>query len=569
MSTPSLDTTFALPEPSVPGVELGGLLGQGGFGVVREGQHRSLGVRVAVKISPGAALHGASFDRALREARLMARLDHPNLLRIYDAGTSGDALYLVLEHMDGGTLEVVHGASEERLIDLARQLLSGLGALHDARIVHRDIKPSNVLLRARDGRAKLADLGISIDQTAGESRLGMAGTLPFMAPELLRQPPEYGVRSDLYALGLTLACAALDRPPFPDGSSMSEMLRWIEGPPPDIRAARPDLPASLLSLVERLIARSPADRPESAARALAMLDRGVEVLDKPEPGAGPTDAARVGPWVLGALDHESDNWCVYAASHRRTGLAVRFCHMMPGAPLGPGKALLERACELASGFDHQALPGVLDWGYFARRFFAVTPPRGRLLRDAVEASGPLDEATVLTLGASLADGLAWLHQRGVVYQLVVPASVGFSQDVRSAQLGWPLFSVPAGCPATAPDGTTNRVFLPSFAPPELFDEPPSIEPSIDLYGLGDVLFFALTGEQAFGPDLARSLKARRAGPPSVSENAPEVTRPTAKLVEALLHPDPERRPRTAVEVRDRLRLLASRFRPPVAGASSG
>src|SRR5262245_43902412 len=126
--------------PTPPGVALGRELGRGGFGAVFAARHAALDIDVAVKLIDPQGGDAAAQERALREARLMARLDHPNLLRIHDAGRCGRYIYLVLELMDGGSLEVLKNAEPGRLATLARQLLSGLQALHEARILHRDVK---------------------------------------------------------------------------------------------------------------------------------------------------------------------------------------------------------------------------------------------------------------------------------------------------------------------------------------------------------------------------------------------------------------------------------------------
>ena len=231
----------------IPNISLGETLGKGAFGKVYRARHRVFDIDVAVKLIQSNAV-GSSLDAALKEARLMARLDHPNLLRIFDAGHAADGvLYLVVELMDGtcGAMRRVDAVSA---LDLTRQLLAGIQALHEARVVHRDIKPANCLVRDRDRRIKLADLGIAIEQVtrARETEDDWAGTLPFMAPELFGPAAKFSAISDLYALGITLQCLVISSDPFP--RERTELLAWIR------TARRPRSPAHVL------ICRGPSHR---------------------------------------------------------------------------------------------------------------------------------------------------------------------------------------------------------------------------------------------------------------------------------------------------------------------
>jgi serine/threonine protein kinase len=183
MTSPSTEDPT---RPVLPGVDVGLPLGRGGFASVYRGRHRALDTDVAVKIVNTEGEDARAIEKALDEARLLARLDHPNLLRIYDAGRLGTSIYLVLELMDGGSLLGIRRASAEMLTDLAQQLLSGLQAMHEARVLHRDVKPANCLVRQRDRRVKLADLGIAIEQAATvQTSQNVAGTLRSWLPSCL------------------------------------------------------------------------------------------------------------------------------------------------------------------------------------------------------------------------------------------------------------------------------------------------------------------------------------------------------------------------------------------------
>lgn len=227
--------------------ELERLLGRGGAASVWLARDTLLERPVAIKLlSEGLAADRDWLARFRREARIAARLQHPNLVSIYDFESESERPYLVMAYLPGGSLadRLDQGArpDAERL---AHDILSALAHIHAAGIVHRDVKPGNVLLD-RDGRACLTDFGIARpeDATSITQTGQIPGTVRYMAPELWRGEPA-SERSDLFACGVLLSQCMED-----DAA-----------------------PARLVGLVERLAAESPELRPESAQEALALLDR--------------------------------------------------------------------------------------------------------------------------------------------------------------------------------------------------------------------------------------------------------------------------------------------------------
>lgn len=557
------------PDSPVPGLPLGEQLGRGTFGAVHRARHPSLDVDVAVKLIGLREVGDGTVRKTLHEARLMARLDHPNLLRVLDAGQTRDAVYLVLEMMDGGSLKGVRSLPPAAALDVTRQLLSGLQALHDARVLHRDIKPANCLRRARDGRVKLADLGIAAEWQTGAG-YDQAGTLPYMAPELFDHPPRYSPGTDLYALGMTLACLVLPDDPFPAGP-FAAVREWVtSGPRPRVAEHRTDLPAALAALIDRMLARDPRARPAGAAEALAALT-GVTAAEPAPPPAAPAAGGggestvpgqetvrrseRIGVWVLGERVHESANWLGHVAHHARTGHAARLMHLQPGGPIGGTSAAILAAAERASRLSHPGIAEVVDWGWHGRQAFVVTATQGRSLRDIVDAGHPLDEPDAIRYMAALADALAYLHAAGLVYQLVEPGSAVLRGDARSVQLGWPMFCTPAGTKAVTPEGKGARFYLPMFAPIEAFfgRKTGVIEPSADMYGLGASFYYLLAGAAGYKAVTVDEPLADVRG--ALRAAVPGLTARFARLLAELLDPDPKARP-TAAAARAELGTIA-------------
>jgi serine/threonine protein kinase len=504
----------------------------------------------------------------------MARLDHPNLLRIFDAGRSASGpLYLVLELMDG-TCARYRRLEPTRALDLTVQLLAGLQALHDARVLHRDIKPANCLVRDRDQRVKLADLGIAIERATKTYQVADAsGTLPFMAPELFDVPARFSPGSDLYALGITLQCMVLEADPFPR-TSQTEIMAWIfSGERANVAAQRPDLPIGLTTVIERLSARSPVDRPPSAAAALAQLSASPTPLTSPASDLS-TTLEMIGPWLLGQQTHGDGNFARYAVTHAKTGAPGRLAALRPGRPLSEQSSLMLASAQRAAKLSHQGIVDVIDWGTHAGRAYVVTRPQGQSLRRVIESSGAMGELEAVELARGLADALAYLHGEGLVYQILTPQSAVLAADARSAQLAWPLFCVPIGSSSDPASGALMHIAVPRFAAPESLARPSSraedavgatavraIQPSVDLYGLGETLYYLIAGKPAFSntPFMTTLLLEKMRGPADLRAVAPSTTAPTAQLVAELTAPYAQQRPPTAAAVRDELARIATRL----------
>ncbi len=197
--------------PLFPTLEILNVIGQGGMGVVYRARQRELGREVALKLLwTGGARDAALGERFLREARTLARLQHPNIVAVYDFGRAGEHLYLLLELVEGATLrQALRAGRVEPAAALAivGEVCAALQFAHDQGVVHRDIKPENILLD-RAGRVKIADFGLArlLSREPGPERLTRAGqamgTPQYMAPEQLERPLTVDHRADIYSLGV-------------------------------------------------------------------------------------------------------------------------------------------------------------------------------------------------------------------------------------------------------------------------------------------------------------------------------------------------------------------------------
>lgn len=242
-------------------------LGDGGMGRVFKAEHRLMKRVVALKLMGRVRRDRhdeAMLSRFHREVEAAGRLRHPRIVTAYDAGVSRGWLYLAMEYLDGIDLQRFVADTGPLPLDLAceivRQTAEALHHAHQRGLVHRDIKPSNLLLTTPGVAVKLLDLGLaqSIDLTASDGEL--CGTPDFMAPEWGHTADGPDVRGDLYSLGCTFYFLLSGCVPHPGGSWTEKLLRHRLDEPTPIRQLRPDVPASIAAIVERLMAREVEQR---------------------------------------------------------------------------------------------------------------------------------------------------------------------------------------------------------------------------------------------------------------------------------------------------------------------
>ncbi len=307
-----------------PGAEFAGYviegeLGRGGMGVVYLAEQRFPKRKVALKVlAPELARDERFRDRFVRESNLAASLDHPNIVPIHAAGEEDGVLYLAMRHVEGTDLKQAIAAggplSLERTDSIVRQVASALDAAHRRGMVHRDVKASNVLLVAGDEagteHAYLSDFGLTKRMTSDSGLTGtgqFVGTLDYAAPEQFEGKP-LDARTDVYSLGCVAYECLAGEVPFHRETEAAVVYAHLQEPPPRVTAARPDLPAPLDEVIAKAMAKSPADRYETAgalARDLAGVAAGASP-SSPAAAPGPvapvaTGRRRVGALVAGAV----------------------------------------------------------------------------------------------------------------------------------------------------------------------------------------------------------------------------------------------------------------------------
>jgi len=251
-------------------------IGQGGMGQVFKAVHELLGRESAIKVLPLHKITPEAISNFRREIRAQAKLDHPNLVRAFDAGEDGNVQYLVVEYVPGTDLRRLVRTkgklSINQAANIVRQSALGLKQAHKEGLIHRDIKPGNILVTP-NGVAKLSDLGLAfcLDDT-NDPRVGkIVGTADYLSPEQIRNPNHITSASDIYSLGCTLYYAVTGKVPFPGGNSKNKAKRHLEETPWHPRRFNEDVSDEFVDLMSDMMAKDPRQRIQTANEVAERL----------------------------------------------------------------------------------------------------------------------------------------------------------------------------------------------------------------------------------------------------------------------------------------------------------
>jgi serine/threonine protein kinase len=286
-------------------------IGQGGMGQVFKGVHQVMGRECAIKVLP---LHKAtpeSIANFMREVRTQAQLDHPNLVRAYDANREGSTHYLVVEFVPGVDMRRLVRTqgrlTQQQAASVILQAARGLDYAHKRGLVHRDVKPGNILVTA-EGIAKVSDLGLAgfIHDTGNDPRAGkIVGTADYLAPEQIRNPNEVTHLSDIYSLGCTLYYSVCGKVPFPGGTASEKARRHLNDTPWHPRRFSAELNEEFVDVIADMMEKDPKARIQSAAEVVARLEQWAGEASPISPRAS-IRSPWTAPPLPGGADDEKD-----------------------------------------------------------------------------------------------------------------------------------------------------------------------------------------------------------------------------------------------------------------------
>lgn len=279
-------------------------IGQGGMGAVYLAEHTTLSRKVALKVlTPGADSDTKlAVERFLREARAAAALDHPNIVRLHDVGQFGTTYYIVMELVEGDTLDKLVTKSGSlpcgKAVEYIAQAASGLQHAYEKGFIHRDIKPQNLIL-SKDGTVKILDMGLARsseerDKLTANIDIGaIVGTADYIAPEQAVNDPNVDIRADIYSLGATFYTLVTGRPPF-GGNTTQKLVQHQVKDAPSLTRMDKTLPKELADVVSKMMAKKKEQRFRTPADVIAALTPWLPNSGKIVAGLTRTEAGAAG-----------------------------------------------------------------------------------------------------------------------------------------------------------------------------------------------------------------------------------------------------------------------------------
>ena len=569
-------------------------IGRGGMGAVWLVEHMDLGEKRALKVIHAiVAADPRVRDRFKQEAKILAKLRHPNAVSVYDTGVVGQVAFIDMEYLEGQTLRELLKPGEPIPIAeiewLLKRVCEVLARAHAQGIVHRDLKPENIMIVSDppSGRRelKVLDFGIAkIVQGGGDNGPGLTlhtegllGTPAYSSPEQNDIDPEtkhrlaIDGRSDIYSLGVILFEMLTGCRPFKGGHAQL-LCQHAQVEPPRFKEVAPelDIAPALEAVVRRCLEKSPDNRPQSAHELYDQFSRAIQVpvgAELPsviEPGAVLLNKYRVleeiGRGGMGAV------WLVEHMDLREKR-ALKVIHtIVPADPRVRDR--FKQEAQILASLRHPNAVFVHDTGVVGQvAFIDMEYLEGQTLRELLKPGKPIPIAEIEWVLKEVCEVLARAHAQGIVHRDLKPENIMIVSDPPNGQpklkvLDFGIAKIVQGGGDNGPGLTLNTGGLlgtPAYSSPEQNDIDPetkhrlAIDGRSDIYSLGVILFEMLTGCRPFKGGHAQLLcQHAQVEPPRFEEVAPELDIAPAleAVVRRCLEKSPDNRPQSARELYD-------------------
>lgn len=488
-------------------------LGEGGMGVVYLAEDTRLGRNVAIKFLPDhIAGDSESRERFVNEAKAAAALNHPNIAQIYAIENSEDAQFIVMEYVDG--TELIEAIRESPLhpevaIGYATQIANGLQAAHEKGIIHRDIKPANIMITA-DGQVKIMDFGLAkMADAALKTQQGTTlGTVAYMSPEQA-QGMTVDYRTDIWSLGVVFYQMVAGKTPFEGDYEQVLIYAILNESPEKLAETRPEIPAETDALIEKALAKNPADRFATMAEMIAALNA---IQAKPGKRAGETklpkedpQSEQIGPYKIRQQIGEGGMGEVYLAEQIapvRRKVALKIIKL--GMDSKQIVARFEAERQALAVMDHPNIAKVFEAGTTdkGRPYFVMEYVPGVPLNSYCDTER-LSTNERLELFTAICGAVQHAHQKGVIHRDLKPSNI-----LVSLQDGKPVpkiidFGIAKAIHTPLTDSTLvtaigEVVGTPAYMSPEQLENSQlDIDTRSDIYSLGVILFELLAGALPF------------------------------------------------------------------------
>ena len=563
--------------PEIPGYGIEKELGRGGMGVVFQARQAEGDRVVALKLLRDSGL--ATLQEMARfriEAEAAARMEHPNIVPIYEVGEHGGRPFFAMELVRGGSLDQhlrgrpMEPAASAQLIGT---LATAMDHAHARQVVHRDLKPANILLSLEEGAPtmasdsadfagmspKITDFGLAKrldgDSTAWTQAGAVLGTANYMSPEQAAgRVNEIGPATDIYALGAILYELLTGTPPFRAESWSETILKALheEPEPPSRRHA--DVPSELEAICLKCLEKAPERR--YATAALLAADVEAFVAGRPVAVAAVDDrerlsraAARDGYRLVEEIGGGAGNLVFKAVYEPLQQTAAVKVFRATAWTRDEWEARLQSGSKLWGALSHPQIAAVHRAGWWDGAGYAAMDflPQGSLA--AKMTAGPMRVAEALQLTEQCAEIVGYLHRQGVVHGNLKPTNVLLAADgiprisdiwPTASRLAEATASVDAGAGADAEEEARRWAYV----APELIETAEvEVRPTVDVYGLGAILYGLLTGRAPFAANrVAEMLQQVRSDEPAAPSTLnPDVPPDVDELVLKCLRKNPWRR----------------------------
>ncbi|MBF0564295.1 MAG: serine/threonine protein kinase [Nitrospirae bacterium] len=482
-------------------------VGEGGSGVVYKAEHNLTGQIVAIKeLANGLSSGEEMRERFIREAKILAKLTHKNIVRLYNFIEQDGLFYLIMEFMEGIRLDDVIKKETPmdygRCIGYLKQILEGVDFAHCQGVVHRDIKPANIIVD-NDGIVKIMDFGIAVgDDYLRLTKTGISlGTLRYMSPEQIKGG-KVDVQSDIYSIGMTLFEMITDKSPFKGDSAFHLMNAIVKNKLPSPAKFRSDVPLVIEKAILKACAKDPSNRFESAAEfSKALDDWDISITDeKTNKYIAVSPAMEIGPYRIIQKVGEGGSGVVYKAEHNLTGQIVAIKELANG--LSSGEEMRERfirEAKILAKLTHKNIVRLYNFIEHDGLFYLVMEfMEGIRLDETIKKETPMDYGRCIGYCKQILEGAGFAHSQGIVHRDIKPANIIVDNDGVVKIMD---FGIAVGDDYLRLTKTGTSLGTLRYMSPEQI-KGGKVDVQSDIYSIGMTLFEMITGTSPFKGDSA-------------------------------------------------------------------